>query len=99
MGVSKTAAAQLARRGGTCSTNVLATLQCALCCHWRTCSESSLCRHTGHKPPAGRYSPKTVDLGEKLDLLHLVFRRDASAQTAVIAAKGSVFGWWPFSSF
>ena len=38
--------------------------------------------------------PKTTDLGEKLDLPDVVFGRDELFQPAVIAGKGSGFGWW-----
>jgi len=37
---------------------------------------------------------KTTDLGEKLDLLDVVFGLSEPSQPAVIAGKGSVFGGW-----
>lgn len=37
----------------------------------------------------GQELPKTTDLGEKLDPLHLVFDRAVPSQTAVIAVKDS----------
>jgi hypothetical protein len=42
----------------------------------------------------GRLVTKATDLGEKLDPLDVVFGRDKPFQPAVIAGKGSVFGWW-----
>ncbi|MEP6017039.1 MAG: hypothetical protein ABJ251_00975 [Paracoccaceae bacterium] len=37
---------------------------------------------------------ETVDLGEKLDLLDVVFGRGEPSQPAVTAGKGGVFGGW-----
>lgn len=39
----------------------------------------------------GRF--KTTDIGEKLDLLDVVFTDDGYFQPAVIARKGAVLGW------
>jgi len=37
---------------------------------------------------------QTTDLGEKLDLLDVVFGVPKASQAAVIVGKGSVFGGW-----